>query len=924
AGKIGEYPENVKVKDLSLDGEPVVMEGVSLGENKREIRLVETRKAGPTKWYAGPMEAAPKKVGFTDSDMGKYMVMPDGNVYIIERIITDTRARVRHWGLLPNYQDPLIKKYDRIRFGGGSIALPDIAIPGIFDDLSRFKEDDTGQFVVWDNGMTFRITGVVDSQEVAVKTMGVQEPSIDGKIKKYGTHKGLRFIMTLGEEFPEVTPFGPDGPAEGPDDPHPLLKVLCSNIIESEDYEEFVNTYYEYFKEIALESVKLDVKVENLTDVELRNDGFVLNPKTSFQPFGNSPRAGMGLYFSHPELSQKRLDSLDMEINWMNCPEDFGEYYYAYAASGLRPAPPGVGNASFKVHLKIFDKRSWRGIDDPKSLFDESDARALHRISFNKMDHEGYATDPSPTETDTNNPFDRERYFKLELEDPDFQHGIYPMVQHQAATVRDMRTRSLRVNPPYTPEVQGLTFGYRASARIDYGAEERASTIDRFYHMHPFGCVDLGDIKEGEDHARVFHLLPQYDDEGYLYIGVEDILPPQDLSILFQMASGSEDRGIEKPEVRWAYLRGGRWEDFKATEIFSDSTNGMVDSGIIRFYLPEGATSENSLMPGGMHWLRAQLQKGAAAIPDTVDVKAQAVTATFQDQDNAPDHLKKPLPPFAVTELVDRDPGIANVLQPYSSFHGRMREDAGVFYTRVSERLRHKQRALTPWDYERLVLDRFPEIFQAKCLNGLEKVMQGNGPGSADVTVVVVPDVSNTTPSFPLEPRAPLYLLEEIESYLRPYIPPFVDLTVKNPRYEQITYRVAVRFKRGYGHYYIKQLNKELKRFLTPWAYEADQDLPFGNCIYNSSIIHFIEKRPYVDYVAKVKLFEQVILGQDRRDEEMTYRHVESNVAWVQNPDAIFISAPEHVIDVITMEKYRPEDFEGIGYMMVGLDFEVD
>ncbi|MCP4665092.1 MAG: hypothetical protein GY849_01905, partial [Deltaproteobacteria bacterium] len=558
AGKIGEYPENVKVKDLSLDGEPVVMEGVSLGENKREIRLAETRKAGPTKWYAGPPEAAPVKVGFTDSDMGKYVAMPEGNVYIIERIITDTRARVRHWGVIPGYQDPLIKKYDRIRFDGGSVALPDIGITGIFDDLSRFKKDDTGQFVVWDNGATFRIIGIVDSREAAVKTMGIQEPSIDGKIKKYGTHKGLRFTVTLGEEFPEVAPLGPDGPAEGPDDPNPFLKVLCSNIIESEDYEEYVNTYYEYFKEIALESVKLDVKVENLTDVELRNDGFVLNPKTSFQPLGNSPRAGSGLYFSHPELSQKRLDSLDIAIHWMNCPEDFGEYYYAYAASGLRPAPPRVGNSSFKVHLKIFDKRSWRGIDDPKSLFDESDARALHRISFNKMDHEGYATDPSPTETATNNPFDRERYFKLELEDPDFQHGIYPMVQHRVATARDMRTRYLRVNPPYTPEVQSLTFGYRASARIDYGAEERASTIDRFYHMHPFGCVDLGDVKEGEDHARVFHLLPQYDDEGYLYVGVKDLFQPQELSILFQMASGSEDRGIEKPEVRWAYLRGGR------------------------------------------------------------------------------------------------------------------------------------------------------------------------------------------------------------------------------------------------------------------------------------------------------------------------------------------------------------------------------
>ena len=40
-----------------------------------------------------------------------------------------------------------------------------------------------------------------------------------------------------------------------------------------------------------------------------------------------------------------------------------------------------------------------------------------------------------------------------------------------------------------------------------------------------------------------------------------------------------------------------------------------------------------------------------------------------------------------------------------------------LYYTRVGERLKHKNRAITPEDYEKVILDRFPGIFQVKCIN---------------------------------------------------------------------------------------------------------------------------------------------------------------------------------------------------------------
>ena len=203
--------------------------------------------------------------------------------------------------------------------------------------------------------------------------------------------------------------------------------------------------------------------------------------------------------------------------------------------------------------------------------------------------------------------------------------------------------------------------------------------------------------------------------------------------------------------------------------------------------------------------------------------------------------------------------------------------------------------SLSKVQYERLVLEQFPEIYKVKCI---ASAVGSDTPSAAKVTLVVVPDISNTAPFFPLEPKAPVYLLEEIQAYLQKYTSPFVQIMVQNPRYERIKYQVSIRFRHGYEQgYYLNQLNEDLKRFLSPWAYEEQADIPFGSSIHNSSVIYFIEKRPYVDYVANLKLYEQVVINVDLQDRLDNYS--ESNVAQVRYPDSILVSAPEHIIETI-------------------------
>ena len=76
---------------------------------------------------------------------------------------------------------------------------------------------------------------------------------------------------------------------------------------------------------------------------------------------------------------------------------------------------------------------------------------------------------------------------------------------------------------------------------------------------------------------------------------------------------------------------------------------------------------------------------------------------------------------------------------------GKTPEQPADFNVRVSERLRHKRRALTIWDYERLVLEKFPQIYKVKCLNHTQ-YEPAPGPGGiyrelapGHVTIVTVP-----------------------------------------------------------------------------------------------------------------------------------------------------------------------------------------
>jgi hypothetical protein len=694
--------------------------------------------------------------------------------------------------------------------------------------------------------------------------------------------------------------------------PWPMLHLCLADVPKSND------SIYRAFQPLVLERVELKVTVSGLTQLALQHEESLLNPKKPFEPFGSTPVIGSSMAIAHPELCSKRLDTLTMQIDWLGVPDNLAAHYLGYTDYDgpgnppNQPTSPIRNNTDFKAQLQLFDQRALSAIQ-PVQLFFAKDTTAPPppvTLTTGAMETNTIQIDlaTSPTFVAKNptyqqdlrlvisdEPLNWSRYWQLELLTSDFQHAIYPRA---AVGYANRKPTPFIVNPPYTPKIKRLALGYSASETINLAG--RHATTSRLYHIEPFGYREL---TPNDD--QPYSLLPQHPNQGELYIGISGLKPPQNLAVLFQLAEGSADPDLAHEPVHWAYLDGNRWHSLEAGRMLSDTTNGLLNTGIITFDLPPVAPSTR--LPTDLYWIQASIAKNSQSIADLVAIAAQAVSATFTDQNNAPDHLNQPLPANSISGLAEPLPEVRAIRQPYSSRGGTGPEQANHFYTRVSERLRHKNRALTSWDYERLILEAFPQIYKVKCL----PVGSSADPRLVDqIQIIVIPDIRGKLPFDPFEPKVAADTLWQIEHYLNQHTPAIARFAVRNPSYIRLRIRLGVRFRPGFNPGYYKQaLDQELQRFLAPWAYDQSAEIAFGGIINTNLIINFAEERPYVDYVAGIKLFANGV------------EYSTTQIAL--DPNAIFVSDRQHIIDPISEEIFQQSYFTGINYLQIELDFQV-
>lgn len=660
----------------------------------------------------------------------------------------------------------------------------------------------------------------------------------------------------------------------------PVVKITLRTDLESYMYDELEN--------LQVEKANIGVHVSEVRELIIQNDQSVLDPSKNFQPFGIRPELGSNFYIGNREVFSKRLDMLNIYLQWHGLPDNeggFAEYYQEY-----HDAYPNPANSSFKSNIYLLDKKTWIGLATdktgaPRSLFrGKESGELIDRQVLSVANTDGLAEvkrDPQLQSFDAYDTDSRKGFLRLELAGTDFGHEDYqPSYTKQVLEAFETGQGDPSVpipNEPYTPLLKEVYVNYRTSVDLNLGSGGVNNSVEQFFHVSVFGVSE----RASSNSDSPVTLLPQYNSEGTLYIGVEDFEAGQTLSLLFQMAEGSADPDLPPQPVKWSYLSDNRWIDFDKFDILSDGTTSLLTSGIINFDVSKKATDQNTLLPSGMHWLRATVKEKSDAVSDLIKIMAQAVPATFKDQDNDPDHLKEALSTETISKLKVADSAIDEILQPFASFGGKTREQKSAFYTRVSERLRHKSRAVTIWDYERLVLEEFPSAYKVKCLNhtrytGSLTDYSEIAPGH--VTLVVISNVKNKNAVDPLRPKTSLITLNNIHDFVSELNSECVDLHVKNPIYEEIKIELNVKFHEGFDNgFYGKKLEDDLKAFLSPWAFEATSELVFGGRIHKSVILNHVEERSYVDFVTCFEMYH--IIKNPSTDVEVSRTKVDEAVA---------------------------------------------
>ncbi|WPU91359.1 hypothetical protein SNE25_18740 [Mucilaginibacter sabulilitoris] len=422
---------------------------------------------------------------------------------------------------------------------------------------------------------------------------------------------------------------------------------------------------------------------------------------------------------------------------------------------------------------------------------------------------------------------------------------------------------------PNHPVIKSIDVTYSANDNIIFDAAGFNNRNNFFYHLEPFGFREMHPAVTGDE----INLLPvfnledgiQADNGGELWVGLGNAKPDEAFSILFQVSDGSANPLKNMTQLNWFYLNNNNWLPFKKQSV-TDQTNNLTRSGLVIVNVPADATLDNTRADNGLIWIKAVVQHDTDAVCNLIAVDANAAKAQFV-QDVAKNILfTKTLPPNTISKPATVDAALKKTLQPYSSFDGRGQETDAQFYQRVSERLRHKHRAITAWDYERLILQYFPQIFKVKCVahTGFLLDENTNQPKYSEtlaghVMAITIPDLTGLANANLLRPYTSIGLLTEIELYIKTLTSPFVKLHLCNPQFEEVQFDFSVTFREKAGEkvdpvYFGNQLSNDIEQFLTPWAFGNPQAIQFGNSIEKSVVLNFIEERPYVDFVTCFKM----------------------------------------------------------------------
>lgn len=459
-------------------------------------------------------------------------------------------------------------------------------------------------------------------------------------------------------------------------------------------------------------------------------------------------------------------------------------------------------------------------------------------------------------------------FIKMTLTAPvyGFGLGVYPMVVSdltlQNAIIISSETPDLTKiqpapNTPFTPLLASFVADYTASHTYSFSSNGQDYPL-QCYLTSPFSTYKVydttGDWQQKNSPVPNsitglafstnggLPLLPAFDFQGSLFIGLSALVPSNVLNFYFELARNYSDSKKQDP-AQYFYLGKNGWT---LLPLLSDGTNNFSCSGIIKLYIPSDIVNNSPLMPGNNYWISIAAGGDLSAFSKIVYLNTNGFelkrSGNFYTLDNEVPELKS----GAITKPQNPIPQIAAVEQPFPSFGGRAAENQVTMNRRVSNRIKTKDRVVSSEDYYRLINEVFKDVYYSEVVFDKEKLAS---------MVYVVKAVAS-----PYEPNAFVPLLtrcreEEIRKFLEKKASAFARIQVRNFNPEYISVTAGITLSAGYeGDSVVARVQNGINLYLSPWVAGRQEKAAIKQPISNSEMAAFIQTIEGVDSVNSVKL----------------------------------------------------------------------
>ncbi|WP_264566219.1 baseplate J/gp47 family protein [Flavobacterium sp. N3904] len=605
-----------------------------------------------------------------------------------------------------------------------------------------------------------------------------------------------------------------------------------------------INTNYPVLKIVSLNGAKpiditqieINVSVSGLKNFILGTDTGLVDASKTFKPFGDFPKKGNGFVIGCNEFFVKKDAYLYLDSN----PSFYNDYDLK-----IEQLIDGLWSDTSDLYYEI---------KNTNPILEYQEKNALP----NSLSVSGYA--------------------KIILNDTNFDGEKF--LQDFIAASKSGGTL------PVAPTINDISLGYYVYDMYKNGVSNNPIEV---YHILPFG------YKKDELYDSKFpHDAPV---GGEIYLGFDKVIPRNGLSLLIQLAEGTANPRQEPANVEWSYLNQNSWTPIDPHEM-GDETNGLTQSGLVQLTIPEFDTSQTTILEKSLFWIKIAVDR-TDAICHFIGVHTQALKAVLTDFEQNGTVFTENTPKETISKFHEPIDFIKKVTQPYASFSGKKKEDDLLLYQRSSERLRHKKRAITSWDYERLILDEFPEVHRVKCLNHYRYNSTTISNVSAGyITLIPIAQSNNYQNTVSWKPLLSLGIMKKIQQHIAKIASPHARISVKTPTLEKIEVKFKVKYHEIPGadtRLYATELKKIINAYLSPWAFE-NTDMVFANAIEISALIQLIDNQIFVDYITDFEV-NQIILNDTNDSVKTIYYKVKEIIPMTDF--TLFVPNESHFIEEI-------------------------